>query len=100
MTRGRLAALGLGALVLLFVLEGGEYGTRDLLVLRSKERTARERVAALKRSVDSLERALRAIEQDPRERERIARERFGMIRRGEFLYLLQEEDDTAAARPR
>jgi hypothetical protein len=38
--------------------------------------------------VDSLERLARAIERDPRVQERVARERFGMLRKGEFLYRL------------
>jgi hypothetical protein len=29
-----------------------------------------------------------AIERDPRMQERVARERFGMLRKGEFLYRL------------
>jgi cell division protein FtsB len=38
--------------------------------------------------VDSLAQAATAIERDPRVQERVARERFGMIKKGEFLYRL------------
>jgi cell division protein FtsB len=38
--------------------------------------------------VDSLTRAAVGLELDPRVQERVARERFGMIKKGEFLYRL------------
>ena len=42
--------------------------------------------------VDSLERAAKAIEQDPRTQERVAREAFGMIRKGEHLFRIVPGD--------
>ena len=42
--------------------------------------------------MDSLERAAKAIENDPRTQERVARESFGMIRKGEFLFRLVPGD--------
>jgi hypothetical protein len=47
--------------------------------------------------VDSLGKLAHAIERDPRMQERVARERFGMLRRGEFLYRLVPS--SAAASP-
>ena len=38
--------------------------------------------------LDSLERLVRALENDPAAQERAAREQFGMIRKGEILYRL------------
>jgi cell division protein FtsB len=38
--------------------------------------------------VDSLSRVAWAIEHNPRMQERIAREKFGMLKKGEFLYRL------------
>jgi cell division protein FtsB len=73
---------------LYFALQGGEYGTLDLLQLRREEREEQARVARLSVLVDSLGKAADAIERDPRVQERVARERFGMIRKGEFLYRL------------
>ena len=50
----------------------------------------------LTRLVDSLERAAVAIERDPRTQERVARERFGMLRKGEFLYRLVPTENSVS----
>jgi len=87
-TAGRWATIiGLAA-ALYFALQGGEYGTLDLLQLRRDEAEERADVLRLQRLVDSLTKAAVAIELDPRVQERVARERFGMIKKGEFLYRL------------
>ena len=88
MTPSRWAAIVGLAFALYFALQGGEYGTLDLLQLRREEAEERAKVVRLQRLVDSLARAATAIELDPRAQERVARERFGMIRKGEFLYRL------------
>lgn len=84
-----------GALVLagglVFALAGGEYGTLDWLELRRQERGEQRTIAELTAEVDSLKRFAKAIETDRRLMEKIAREEFGMIRKGEFLYLLQRD---------
>ena len=94
MTPARWAALAALAFALYFAIQGGEYGTTDLLELRRDEARERAEVARLERVVDSLERTAKAIEEDPRTQERVARESFGMIRRGEFLYRLVPGDST------
>ena len=76
---------------LVFALAGGEYGTLDWLELRSQERSEQRSIAELTAEVDSLKRFAKAIETDRRLMEKIAREEFGMIRKGEFLYLLQRD---------
>jgi cell division protein FtsB len=81
---------------LYFALEGGEYSTLDLLQLRREEATERGMVERLTRVVDSLEHAAVAIERDPRIQERVARERFGMLRKGEFLYRLVPTDNNVS----
>ncbi|MDQ3224842.1 MAG: septum formation initiator family protein [Gemmatimonadota bacterium] len=73
---------------LYFALQGGEYGTLDLLQLRRNEAEEHANVLRLERVVDSLMKAAVGIELDPRVQERVARERFGMIKKGEFLYRL------------
>ena len=88
MTLGRWAAIVGLAFALYFALQGGEYGTLDLLQLRREEAEERANVVRLQGLVDSLGRAATAIEHDPWVQERAARERFGMIRKGEFLYRL------------
>jgi cell division protein FtsB len=69
-----------------FALEGGEYGTRDLLRLRAQERREQERIRRLRIEVDSLQRVERLLRTDSATQERVAREVYGMIRDGETLY--------------
>lgn len=88
MTPGRWAAIVGLAAALYFALQGGEYGTFDSLQLRREEKEERANVARLQILVDSLTKAATAIERDPRTQERVARERFGMLKKGEFLYRL------------
>ena len=80
---------------LYFALQGGEYGTLDLLQLRREEASERTSVELLTHVVDSLEHAASAIERDPRAQERVARERFGMLKKGEFLYRLVPTEKAA-----
>ena len=88
MSLARWAAIAGLAFALYFALQGGEYGTLDLLQLRKEENEEGAKVARLRWLVDSLTKAANAIERDPRVQERVARERFGMIKKGEFLYRL------------
>ena len=78
MTPTRWAALAALAFALYFAIQGGEYGTTDLLQLRNEEAQERADVARLEQVVDSLERVARAIENDPRTQERVARESFAL----------------------
>ncbi|MDQ3673056.1 MAG: septum formation initiator family protein [Gemmatimonadota bacterium] len=72
---------------LYFGLQGGEYSTRDLYVLRARSGSLQREVDSLQRRVDSLTRYLRAVKVDSATQERIAREEFGMIRGNkEMLY--------------
>jgi cell division protein FtsB len=100
-TLGRWATVAGLVLALYFALQGGEYGTLDLLQLRREEAEERGKVAELKRLVDSLTTAAVGIELDPRVQERVARERFGMIKKGEFLYrLVPTTDNVSGNEPR
>jgi cell division protein FtsB len=91
-TPGRWAIIAGLAFALYFALQGGEYGTLDLLQLRREAAEERESVARLKRMVDSLTTVATGIEKDRRVQERVARERFGMLSKGEFLYRLVPAD--------
>ena len=87
-----LVAAGLLA-ALIFAIEGGEYGTRDLM--RQKQRRARLSLAidSAQHVVDSLKRYKKRLETDPALQERIAREEFGLIRGDkELLYRIAEPD--------
>ncbi|HYC30724.1 MAG TPA: septum formation initiator family protein [Gemmatimonadales bacterium] len=91
----RWAAVAAVAFALYFAVEGGEYGTSDLLELRDDVAREEAEVKRLGRVVDSLEHAARAVERDPRTQERVARESFGMIRRGEFMFRIVPGDSAA-----
>ena len=87
-----LVAAGLLA-ALIFAIEGGEYGTRDLM--RQKQRRARLALAidSAQHVVDSLKRYKKRLETDPVLQERIAREEFGLVRGDkELLYRIAEPD--------
>ena len=92
MTPARWAAVVALAFALYFAIQGGEYGTTHLLELRREVRQEEAQVAQLEVIVDSLQRAARAIQQDPRVQERVAREAFGMIRKGEHLFRIVPGD--------
>src|SRR5258705_6303843 len=80
---GRLViAAGIVA-VLVFAVQGGEYGTTDLW--RQKQRRARliKTNDSLVRVVDSLRRYKRRLETDPPPQERVARGGFGLGRGNE-----------------
>jgi cell division protein FtsB len=84
-----LAALVVGIVV--FAVQGGEYGTWDLVRQRTKRDRLQARIDSLTRIVDSLERRQRAIRTDPAVQERIAREEFGMVKGNkELLYRFAE----------
>jgi cell division protein FtsB len=99
-TAGRWATIIGLASALYFALQGGEYGTLDLLQLRREEAEEQANVQRLEFLVDSLTEAAVAIELDPRTQERVARERFGMIKKGEFLYRLVPSSESVATEKR
>lgn len=82
----RLALWGFWLFVAFWAVQGGEYGTTDLLRQRGRVREARARVDSLERVVRELREQKRLVESDPVTQERIAREEFGMVREGELLY--------------
>jgi cell division protein FtsB len=76
---------------LVFAVEGGEYGTRDLLRQRQRQARLTRSIDSVQRIVDSLKRYKRRLETDPALQERLAREEFGMVRGSkELLYRIAE----------
>jgi len=70
-----------------FAVQGGEYGTTDLLKQRARKQGLEASIDSLRQEVDSLDRWKRALASDPAVQERIAREEFGMVRGDkELLY--------------
>jgi len=88
-----LVALGAVALgVTWFAVQGGEYGTTDLLRQRQRLAVLRHEVDSLQAQVDSLVRWQHAIDTDPLVQERLAREEFGMVKGDkEMLYRFAED---------
>jgi cell division protein FtsB len=82
-----------GALaVLAYAIEGGEYGTTDLLSQRARQAALARQVAELTQDVDSLRRELQMVTSDPARLERMAREEWGMVRgEKELLYRMRSE---------
>jgi cell division protein FtsB len=80
----------IGAAALWFAIQGGEYGTTDLIRQhRQRVRLVRE-IDSLGRLVDTLRRYKQRVLTDPGTQERIAREEFGMVRGKELLYRIAE----------
>lgn len=82
----------IGAVVVWFAIEGGEYGTIDLLQQQRERRRLTREIDSLSRLVDSLARYKTSVQMDPRVQERVAREKFGMVRGKELLYRFAEPD--------
>ena len=89
----RLLVLAALFLALAYAIQGGEYGTSDLLNQRERREALVRRLDSLQRDVDSLTRRKRALQTDPALQERIAREEFGMVRGDkEILYRFADPD--------
>ncbi len=92
----RLLKLVFWVLVAYFAVQGGQYGTSDLLILR--RRIARTNVAidSLRRVTDSLTLQKRDVMTNPAVQERIAREEFGMVKGDrELIYRVLRPDSGA-----
>lgn len=102
-TRGVVARLAIGfagLAVVVFAVQGGEWGTLDLFRQRARLARIRHDVDSLRHEVDSLARRRKAIESDPQLQEKIAREEFGMVRGNkELLYRFTEPASTPGRRP-
>ena len=88
--------------VIVFAIQGGEWGTTDLFRQQARLARLRADVEALKHQIDSLARYRKALDTDPVLQEKIAREEFGMVRgENELLYRFTEPDaPPAPKRPR
>ena len=90
-----LAALG----VIAFAVQGGEWGTVDLIRQTSRLARVRHEVDSLNHEVDSLKKFKQLLLTDPVTQEKIAREEFGMVRGSkEILYRFTEPDTSKSKR--
>ena len=83
----RLLWVAVAGAAVYFIIQGGEFGTVDIVKQRLEKRRLTAAIDSLTREVDSLKKYARAVRTDPRTQERIAREQFGMVRANEILYL-------------
>lgn len=91
----RLAVLVVVLVALAFAVQGGEYGTTDLVRQKQRKKALLASIDSLQRVVDSLKRYKHRLQTDPALQERIAREEFGMVRGNkELLYRFAEPADT------
>ena len=91
----RLAVTAAVLAALAFAVQGGEYGTTDLLHQKQRKATLLASIDSLQHVVDSLKRYKHRLQTDPVLQERIAREEFGMVRGNkELLYRFAEPADT------
>ena len=90
-------AWGVGALaVLVYAIEGGEYGTSDLLSQRDRQTALARQVEELAQDVDVMRAELKAVTSDPVRLERMAREEWGMVRgEKELLYRMRTDSSRA-----
>ena len=89
-----LALLVLGAAVV-FAVQGGEFGTLDLVRQKQERARMNRSIDSLAHVVDSLKRYANLVQHDPATQERIAREVFGMVRGNkEILYRFTDRADT------
>ena len=88
--------LGLAVLaVVWFAVQGGEFGTWDLLVQRNRKARLQQEIDSLTRRVDSLRRYRGRLDTDRALQEKLARENVGMVRGDkELLYLIGPADTT------
>ncbi len=95
----RLLFVIIAVVVLAFAIEGGEYGTRDLIRQHRSQVRLTRAIDSLSRVVDSLRKYEYRLEHDPALQERIAREEFGMVRGNkELLYRFTDSVSVPAKR--
>jgi cell division protein FtsB len=89
--RVALALVGVGVLV--FAVQGGEWGTTDLIRQSYRLKRVKHEVDSLSHEVDSLKAYKKLLATDPITQEKIAREEFGMVKgKKELLYRFTEPD--------
>jgi cell division protein FtsB len=98
----RLFAIVVAAVALVFAVEGGEFGTSDLIRQRREKARLQRSIDSLSRVVASLKAYKDSVEHDPGTQERIAREVFGMVRgKNEVVYRFTDSarDTSGAKKP-
>jgi cell division protein FtsB len=96
----RRLAWGAGVLsVLVYAVEGGEYGTSDLWTQRDERLQLESDLEVLRDTVAVLKRTLEQVRTDDATLERIAREEHGLVMgEKELLYRVRRVDGVDSAR--
>jgi cell division protein FtsB len=90
----------IGGAAVWFAIQGGEYGTLDLVRQHRQRVRLVHDIDSLGHLVDSLKRYKQRVLIDPKMQERIAREEFGMVRAKELLYRIAEPPPDSSSKPR
>jgi len=93
----RVVWLVVGVAALAFAIEGGEFGTTDLLRNRRDMERLQRTNDSVQRVVSGLKSYKDSLEKDAGLQERIAREQFGMVRGNKEL--IYRFTDSVRARP-
>jgi cell division protein FtsB len=102
-TRGSLlvrAVIALAVLgVIVFAVQGGEWGTVDLIRQTSRLARIRREVDSLNRDVDSLKKYKQLLQTDPVMQEKVAREEFGMVKGNKEILYRYTEPEAGSRKP-
>ena len=93
------AKLAFWVVVAYFAVEGGEYGTSDLVNVRGRIRQTKSAIDSLRGQVDSLSAQKKDVMTNPSVQERIAREEFGMVKGDRELVYHVLRPDSGAVSP-
>ncbi len=92
--------LGVTVLTLLGLLAmAGVKSYRDLATAQDIEKDLRREISETQERLESLGETIGRIQNDPATLERLAREHLGMVREGDVVIVLPDEDRESDARP-
>ena len=87
------------AVVVYFAVEGGEYGTSDMIEVRRRIARTNAAIDSLRGVLDSLSLRKRDVMTNPAVQERIAREEFGMVKGDRELFYRVLRPDSGGVSP-
>lgn len=94
MKRNRVVIGGIAGVLFLGFVLFSEYGLWTRFRLEFKKSSLEDEVRENQREQDSLQKMIQVLKTDTLEIERIAREDYGMVKPGEKVYIVPEENDS------
>lgn len=92
--------VGFAVVAMLAVLAtAGVKSWRDLATAKQQEHELVERIDATRTRIGELEERVRLLDEDPLTLERLAREQLGMVRPGDVVIVLPDDEVEASASP-